>query len=396
MFNFLCLFLIFLLTSYILFLGLMRIYHPFWSIQPVYHFYDLKYLWRSGVINKELPEKNKYINFNNVEIKNIKNITPYELKKCVYFIQDHYLNTKEVIYKPSIENISSYFQNHNQNCYFSFYKKENNLVNVKTQSIISNLDIIGLVTSRPMYLHFNNANKNKSLNIYYIDYLCIDKDHRNKNIVPELLQTHEYQQRRLNKNVNICLFKREGHIMFIMPIVLYTAFCYEINYINTIPLKPCYKCKVLTKKKINLLLNILNKTKQNFNLFGITDLSNILTLVENKVYYIYILQKYNTPIAVYFYRNSMVTYNNNNVVELFASICDCNYDLFYLGFINSYNTISKVLKLKYIIVEDISYNFYLNNILKKQYSIYFTTPYAYYLYNYSHKVLSPKDVFLLI
>ena len=92
----------------------MRIYHPFWSIQPVYHFYDLKYLWKSGVINKELPEKNKYINFNNVEVKNIKNITPYELKKCVYFIQDNYLNTKEVIYKPSIENISSYFKNHNQ------------------------------------------------------------------------------------------------------------------------------------------------------------------------------------------------------------------------------------------------------------------------------------------
>ena len=105
-----------------------------------------------------------------------------------------------------------------------------------------------MVTSRPIYLHFNSKDKSKSLNVYYIDYLCVDLDHRNKNIVPELLQTHEYKQRRLNKNVNVCLFKREGHIMFIMPIVLYTAFCYEINYINNIPLKPCYKCEIVTKK----------------------------------------------------------------------------------------------------------------------------------------------------
>ena len=87
-------------------------------------------------------------------------------------------------------------------------------------------------------------------------------------------------------------------------------------------------------------------------------------MIENKVYYIYILQKYNKPIAVFFYRNSLVTYNNNNVIELFASICDCDYHLFYLGFINSYFTISKVLKIKYIIIENISHNFYLNNILK--------------------------------
>jgi hypothetical protein len=92
----------------------------------------------------------------------------------------------------------------------------------------------------------------------------------------------------------------------------------------------------------------------------------------------------------------MLSYHDNNVIELFASICNCNYDLFYLGFINSYYNISKVLKIKYVIVENISDNFYLNNILKKQYSVYFTTPYSFYLYNYSYKVLNPKDVFLLI
>lgn len=374
----------------------MRIYHPFWSIQPVYHFYDIKYLWNTGVIHKELPKKNRYINFNNIDVKNIKDITSFELKKCVYFIQDNYLNIKDIIYKPSIENISSYFQNHNQNCYFSFYKKENKLVNNKNDTIIESSDIIGMVTSRPIYLHFYSKKENKSLNVYYIDYLCVDIDHRKKNIVPELLQTHEYKQRRLNKNVNVCLFKREGHIMFILPIVIYDTFCYELNNLPLIPLKLCYKCELIHNKNSNLLLNLLNKTKKKFSLFGITELSNILTLIVNKVYYIYILVKYNNPIAVYFYRNSMLTYNNNTVIELFASICDCNYNLFYLGFIESYKNVSKDLNQKYIILEEISHNFYLNYNLKNNYSSLFNAPYSYYLYNYSHKLLNKEEVFLLI
>lgn len=374
----------------------MRIYHPFWSIQPVYHFYDLKYLWKNGVINKNLPEKNKYINFNNVEVKNIKDITSFELKKSVYFIQDHYLNTKDIIYKPSIENISSYFQNHNQNCYFSFYKKENYLIDVKNDNIINSSDIIGIVTGRPIYLHFNKKSKTKSLNVYYIDYLCVDVNERKKNIVPELLQTHEYKQRRLNRNINVCLFKREGHIMFILPIVLYFAYCYKINNVKTVQLKPNYKCLLINKKNSRLLLNLLDKTKNKFSLFGITDLSNILTLIEKKVYYIYILVKYNKPISAYFYRNPMLKYNDSVVLELTSSICDCDVKLFYLGFIESYINISKVLNQKYIILEEISHNLYLNYTLKSIFTPYFNTPYSYYLYNYSHKILKPEDVFLLI
>ena len=396
MFYLLCLFIIILLISYICFLALMRIYHPFWSIQPVYHFYDLKYLWKNGVINKRLPEKNKYIKLDNVEIKNIKNITPYELKKCVYFIQDHYLNTIDVVYKPSIKNISSYFENHNQNCYFSFYKKINYLVDVKNDTIINSYDIIGMVTSKPIYLHFNNKNNKKSLNVYYIDYLCIDVNERKKNIVPELLQTHEYNQRRLNRNINVCLFKREGHIMFIIPVVLYFAYCYEINSINIVPLKSNYKCIQINKNNSKLLLNLLDKTKNKFSLFGITDLSNILTLITKKVYYIYILVKYDNPVAGYFYRNPMLKYNNNLVLELNSSICICDVNLFYLGFIESYKNVSKDLNQKYIILEEISDNLYLNYTLKSIYKLYFSNPYSYYLYNYSHKILKPEKVFLLI
>jgi len=396
MFYYLVLFLTFLLVLYILFLASMRIYHPFWSIQPVYHFYDLKYLWKSGVIDKNLPEKNRYVNITNVEVKNIKDITNYELKKSVYFIQDHYLNLKDIVYKPSIKNISSYFENHNDNCYFSFYKKVNYLVEKKSDDVLSPKEIIGLVTSRPIYLHFFKKSKQKSLNVYYIDYLCLHKDHRNKNIVPELLQTHEYKQRRLNRKVNVCLFKREDHIMFIMPIVLYNAYCYEMKNIINKPLKQCYKCKLINNKNSNLMLNLLDKIKNKFSLFAIVSLSNILTLIENKVYYVYVLIYNNEAISLYFYRDTMVYYNNKPTVELFASICNCNIDLFYFGFIKSYINISKYLKAPYLILEELSHNVYLNKYLENNENILFKTPYSYYLFNYSSEIYKKEKVCIII
>ena len=84
------------------------------------------------------------------------------------------------------------------------------------------------------------------------------------------------------------------------------------------------------------------------------------------------------------------------MLELNSSICIWDVNLFYLGFIESYKNVSKALNQKYLILEEISDNLYLNYTLKSIYKLYFSNPYSYYLYNYSHKILKPEKVFLLI
>ena len=45
-----------IIILYLLFRVYLKIYHPFWSIQPVYHFYDLHYiLYDPCIINVNLP-----------------------------------------------------------------------------------------------------------------------------------------------------------------------------------------------------------------------------------------------------------------------------------------------------------------------------------------------------
>ena len=59
----------------ILFFVYIRLKYKFWALQPVFHFYDL-YYWviNVGIIRKELPEKNRYVNLKKITTKTFEGI----------------------------------------------------------------------------------------------------------------------------------------------------------------------------------------------------------------------------------------------------------------------------------------------------------------------------------
>ena len=64
----------------------IRVKFGFWAIQPVFHIYDLGYMIKSpGIINHNLPGKNKYTNFKNIETI-LYNETPgFKIKRFINF-----------------------------------------------------------------------------------------------------------------------------------------------------------------------------------------------------------------------------------------------------------------------------------------------------------------------
>ena len=59
----------FIILLIILLFIYVRIKYRFWALQPVFHVYDLYYWFvNAGVINKELPLKNRYTIFKNIKI----------------------------------------------------------------------------------------------------------------------------------------------------------------------------------------------------------------------------------------------------------------------------------------------------------------------------------------
>lgn len=95
---------IFLVCLYI------RFKYRFWCMQPVFHIYDFHYyIFPPGIIRHELPEKNKYCNFKNIETIEFSMIEDYKIAKFANFVQSHYLRNKENIYLPEKANIVPYF-----------------------------------------------------------------------------------------------------------------------------------------------------------------------------------------------------------------------------------------------------------------------------------------------
>ncbi len=95
-----------IITIIILFYAIIKIRFRFWSKQPVFHFYNLWYwMFPPGIIVHDKPQENKYTNLKDIKFINYTSLNSIDQDRFIKFIQDHYLNTTEVQYKPEKGNI---------------------------------------------------------------------------------------------------------------------------------------------------------------------------------------------------------------------------------------------------------------------------------------------------
>ena len=76
------------------------------------------------------------------------------------------------------------------------------------------------------------------MKINFVDYLCVNRKQNQKKVYRELLQTHEYNTRILNKNVQCSLIKKEIELFEgIIPFVNYNTFTYKLrnNRVEKLP-----------------------------------------------------------------------------------------------------------------------------------------------------------------
>jgi len=398
---------IFFIITIIIFYIYIRVKFRFWSIQPVFHFYDFYYWIKNvGIIKKELPEKNRYTNFKNISFisfeKMISNKITFnkKIKEFTFLIQNHYLKNKEheFHFNPKEENIIPYFKNHFADCYFSFYYKDILLEDLNNKDFIPDKKLIGVMTSRPLHVFI----KGKLLDVYYVDYLCVDKFHRNKNIAPQIIQTHEYLQSHSNKKIAVSLFKREEKITGIVPICIYNTLCFNMKK-WTIPLKLSINFNLLIGDSSNLfyLYNFINENKKKWDMYILPEISNLIELVKTKNLFIFMVMNEKEIMSVYFFRKVCTSISNEKeVLSCFASIKGenkiVNNELFILGFKNSiYSIVKHYTNFHYLNIENISdNNIIINNLLIKTFPM-STFPTAYFFYNFAYQTFSANKVLII-
>lgn len=401
------------ITFFILILIVMayiKIKFRFWSMQPVFHVYDFwYYLFPIGIIGYELPTENKYCNFKNIECLPYSSVSKLQKATFFQFIRRNYLQNKENQYLPNESNIIPYFEGHNSTCFFSFYYEDELLLDSKKSEFIPTKKCIGAMTTRPLHITINlgkstdrkkGTNKQELFDCYYVDYLCIDAGHRKKGIAPQIIQTHHHHQRRLNKNILVSLFKREGDLTGIVPLCVYDTYGYYLNgWSKPIALNAQIALVECGPSNIHHLFDFMKiETRDKFDICISSEISNLLELIKTKNIFVYMLIQDGDVLSCYFFRKTC-TFVKKNVecITLFASILGNKIykisSIFVQGYMNALWKICTGTSFQFAGIERVADNrIIIDGLLMKPHVI---SPTAYFFYNFAHPTFLSDRVFIV-
>uniref|UniRef100_A0A6C0CR10 Glycylpeptide N-tetradecanoyltransferase n=1 Tax=viral metagenome TaxID=1070528 RepID=A0A6C0CR10_9ZZZZ len=360
----------------------LRIKFPFWSIQPVFHIYDLSHwIFSNKIIDSELPRSNKYVKPLDIETYPVKNVPTDVAIKSAAFIKEHYLRNKYAEYNPEYDDIFNYLETSTPS-FLSVYSKPK-LLHDKSASIIDR-DILGVITCRPLFITFKN--RKNVLSVNYVDNLCVHKANRKQGIAPCLIQTHHYHIRHLNKSTKVCLFKREGEMTAIIPLTTYNTLTYEIDDFPKLKLEyASMKVLRITNNNISLFKDFIKGYATKFDCVINTEIMTIIKLLKEENLIIYSLIENHNVYALYIFRNTPSFVDGKKGVECIATINNCPHnDTFYNGFCSTLRRIKRKHKKQLVWLENTSDSNTIIGFNARHNVIHKTScPTAFFLYNYA-------------
>jgi len=361
--------------------------------------YDFGYMIHPpGIINNELPSKNKYTNFKNIETNIYTDLSEIKVNKLINFIKINYLQNKENIFNPKNKNIIPYFSGHNASTFVSFYNETHNRVDLKKGTIINDHKLVGIMTSRPIHICINNGDNDAKFDAYYIDYLCVDKFFRKKGIAPQIIQTHHYNQSHLNKKICVSLFKREDELTGIVPLCVYSTYGFSVDkWTKPVDLYQKYKLLEINPQNFHYLYDFIKNNSDQFDIVINVEVTNIIELIKTKNIFIYVIIVEDEIMCAYFYRKSCTYIKKNmEVLSCFASINNCtDRDIFINGFKISFWKISAENYFGFAAIEKISHNnIIIDNLMVKTKPL-VISPTAYFFYNFAYNTFKPEKVLII-
>lgn len=380
----------------------IKIRFPFWNIQPVFHTYDYwrYFYWTPFIVYRYLPIKTKYCDFEEVFTENYSECSQDDKNNLVNLLQCYYLPSDRILHTIKEKHVHSYLTGYGEPTFVSFFKEKHfNKKDLSGNTEIVTSEIpVGCITSRPTRIFFRPTLSEDVYTesiVYFIDFLCVNRERDIKKISRKLLQTHEYNQRKKNPNIKVSLIKKEIDLFDgVVPCIQYNTTTFYLRNIKFPQLPMHYQVVRVLKENQDLLADFLYiQTKTNFKtadcLFDfcvIPEIGSLISLINSELLYVYVLKSGDQIYGIYFIKDLKTQYEDieGDTLECIASVSNSyNYNLFYLGFLHSLQHIIKNKKnYKMLLFDEIGHNLYLLENWRKRHSPIFTNLTAYYLFNY--------------
>lgn len=417
----------------------IKLTYPFWSTQPVYHTYDFWRSWysESFLIESGYPNKTRFYNSKKIKTIDYLDLSDSNKKQAVDLIQSYSIPDESAIHMFHLGNLDTYMTGQSYPSYISLYFEDTFIPlprSLTMEPLITDetiIDIVqkpfGCITSRAVELYMNSIMNINMINnkntVYFLDFITVNREKSsiNINISRELIQTHEYNQRKKNIDtymtekekppIQISLFKKETSLSEgIIPLVSYTSTMVFITNQRLRKLPPHYILVKIHRRNIQILMDFIEISKTQFQCFGIPEISNLSGLIHAGLLKVFIIQKGKEIYAVYFFRDSRTQFDGDNIISgalliLCGSIRNTKSgDLFYMGFLQSLRTILRETDIfKILLIEGISQNIEIleryiqSDKINNNQQIIGENPSAYYLYNYviPKQSFSPESCFMV-
>lgn len=377
----------------------IRIKMHFWHTQPVFHIYNLSY-WLNppGLINTTPPAINKFVNMNTNTLIEIPSLdisgSSVSISVICKFIRDYYIIHESASYKPTEQDIMAYLQCTNQPAFFNI-ARETSYAFSPTER-----ELTGVISARVLNVTLRPHQKkpSKSFPVYYIDNLCVNPGYRKKGIAPELIQTFYYTISRANPKVNTYLFKREGQLNAIVPLVCYNTCAFDLSqfFADTQIVAPAM-VRELGIPHLNLFIGFIKEQIRNFECVILPDISSIINLIKLGKIKIYGLFLSEAIMAIYIFRVLELYYENKKAVECITILSnDIAPAILNAGFALSWLKLNADIRCEIALIEETAHSKTVIHALELNPTVRlkFKSPTAFFLYNYATYSVSSSKALL--
>jgi hypothetical protein len=372
----------------------IKIRHPFWNLQPVFHAYDY---WRYTYTTPFLvypfrPIQTKFCQFSRIKTIPYLDCSPEQKAEFVNLLQCYYIASDQILHTMDTTTLDDYLTGAGEESYVSFCFHE-------SSRLVPDLkpDVLAVISSRACRLFLFQQTTPVQYPVYFIDFQTVKREQPATTLNRFLLQTHEYNQRMYNPNIAVSLLKKEGDLFDgVVPLVEYTTSMYVLQNRTFPALPPHFHIVQVDSTNMNLLMDFLDiirtSTSPPFSACVFSEIGTLIALLKHQVFFVSCLRKGDKIYAYYFWKNDQTQYVlpediAGDTLHLVASFqetsnIDPNGRLFYLGCLHALHKIVKYKPtFRILLIDDMAHNAILHAQWRAKHQAKGTHLAAYYTYN---------------
>jgi hypothetical protein len=385
-----------IIVSFVLFSFYIRLKMPFWRTQPVFHLYDLHHWVRPcGIIDPELPEYNKYVDKAGITTFKTRELDSEMRARVASFIRTNYYRQGDGNYLPTSEDIYEPLASFGIPSLVSVNRSPK-IVAVDDAQLSTDYDVSAVITSRPVFIQLKGKD---AFVANYVDNLCVDKGKRGKGMAARSIQTLSYDMRRMIPSIKVCLFKREGDMTGIVPIVTSSAVLYSVDSVPRINHGYSNLRTISVRAKgVHILRELSRQCSTSHDLVVQPDINLLGHLLDTGNLMAYGLYDGQFLISAYLFRRPNYRRTSGYVVECIATMNKCPMDdTFLAGFTSALRRVVRKTKCTSLLIENLGSSTLIDSGLKRHGAKQIAScPIAYFFHNYaSYSVRADKCMIVL-